>query len=101
MGIRKFLTGFVLLALTALPAHRTTAQEVLVGLQSYPVKPSTSKKSATKSSITLPFFDDFAKSEVYPNPTLWQNHGVITNLNYAISPITIGTATFDAAGSTG
>lgn len=102
MQTKPILAKILLLALITLVTQCVMAQETLVGLYSYRVNGTEqSKRIASDESLTLPFFDDFSQNLVFPRTYLWQNSGVITNLNYAISPITIGTATFDAALSNG
>jgi hypothetical protein len=48
------------------------------------------KTGELKSSLELPFWDDFSQSELYPNSLLWQNFDVYINSTLA------GIATFDA-----
>ena len=43
----------------------------------------------------LPFFEDFAQSDITTNPDLWQNTDVFVNKTIGISPPSIGVATFD------
>jgi hypothetical protein len=45
--------------------------------------------------LSLPFFDDFSTSYLYPVNSLWINGGVVINNQYAINPPTKGVATFD------
>ena len=72
------------------------AQEVLSTLVSNPVligkKLFTNKN---KSTVTLPFFDDFAYNESVVNPDLWKKSSVFVNRTYPINPVTLGVATFD------
>ena len=49
-----------------------------------------------RSSVGLPFFDDFSGSIVRPDGELWQDVDVIINRTYADAPPSIGVATFDA-----
>jgi len=75
-------------------------QEILLNLQSTPIKAVKVKKSSTqlksKSLLTLPFFDDFSNGRSYPDPENWTDSYVFINQTYAINPPTIGVATFDA-----
>tara|TARA_B110000238_G_scaffold189626_1_gene221900 strand:- start:17 stop:1816 length:1800 start_codon:yes stop_codon:yes gene_type:complete len=71
-------------------------QEVLSNLVSNPVL--NSKKlfvKKNKSTITLPFFDDFSYNSSVVNPDLWEQSSVFVNRTYPINPVTIGVATFD------
>ena len=50
---------------------------------------------------TLPFVDDFASSGPFPNPDLWIDNQVFVNTDLAVSPPSIGVATFDGLDNTG
>jgi hypothetical protein len=50
----------------------------------------------TTDAITLPFYDDFSESTVYPSPSRWADSSVFINTDYAKFPPSIGVATFDA-----
>lgn len=93
---RLILFTFMLFMLSA----SSFGQEILIDLQSYPVKKSEVKKSKSltkaKSSLPLPFFDDFSRGFSTPDPNNWTNSYVLVNQNYSINPPTIGVATFDA-----
>ncbi len=54
-----------------------------------------------KSSVTLPFFDDFSAEGTKPNTSLWQDDDVFINNNYAKGLPSIGVATFDAVDGKG
>lgn len=75
-------------------------QEILIDLQSYPVKKIELKKSnvqaKAKSTLSLPFFDDFPRGFSTPDHDKWSDSFVLINQNYSINPPTIGVATFDA-----
>ena len=51
--------------------------------------------NVVKSSLDLPFIDDFSYNSSYPDSNLWQNNNVYVNQCYGVNPITIGVATFD------
>lgn len=53
------------------------------------------KKSQAGQVVGLPFVDDFSYDDFRPNPNLWADDQVYINQTMAISPITIGVATFD------
>ena len=100
--IRTSALALLVLAVQLFTQQAVAQDEVLVNLSSYPIsKPTIGTKNAKAEPLTLPCFDDFSRNEALPSQNLWQNSGVMSNLNYAISPITIGTATFDAIGSNG
>ncbi len=84
------------------------SQERIVGLEGNPVllklsktRPSAKKSFLVPDTLDLPFFDDFPKETVYPDPLMWEDQNVFVNLNYALRPISLGTATFDAVDSSG
>ncbi|MDR0582129.1 MAG: T9SS type A sorting domain-containing protein [Prevotellaceae bacterium] len=92
----------------ACPALR--AQEIVTGLyinrlaRPQPATGNTGQlqlysQSATlqaASFLELPFVDDFAENNPWPNPALWESKGVFVNTNYGIHAPTVGVATFDA-----
>ena len=54
-----------------------------------------------KSSLSIPFIDDFSNNSSYPDSNLWKDNSVFINRNYGVNPITIGVATFDGLNSNG
>lgn len=54
------------------------------------------KDSRASDTLKIPFFDDFSRPMVYPNPNIWQDNYVFINQTLAINPPSIGVATFDA-----
>lgn len=56
---------------------------------------------STSDTLTLPFFDDFAKPNIYPDVSLWTDNYAYINTSMAINPPSIGVATLDAIGSDG
>lgn len=83
------------------------AQLIEIGLQSNPEVEKYSKTHLWKNyrnigdTLELPFFDDFAKSKVYPDTELWEDNFVFINTEYPIDPPTIGVATFDMLNQSG
>lgn len=47
-------------------------------------------------TLGIPFFDDFSNSYIYPDSAKWEDKFAFIGQNYAIEPISIGTATLDA-----
>ena len=112
--IRKTLVIFVLACYgLALPA-----QEILTGLQfNEAVKKEAGKVSRQQkqtdncgcrgeqkeSPLTLPFFDDFSTSHVYPDAARWSGHyqSVFINKDFPLYPPNAEAATFDAIDSSG
>jgi hypothetical protein len=84
-----------------------TAQEVVTGLISdVRIKGEWEKRDKRKSisaadTLELPFFDDFSKPAVYPDPSKWQDNFVFINNTYSDKQRTSGIATFDALDNTG
>ena len=74
------------------------AQEVLTPLISSP-RSIEHNVSYNKSSINLPFFDDFSSNHL--SPTLWIGNSTFVNNNYPINPPSIGVVTFDGLDSNG
>ncbi|HCX99631.1 MAG TPA: hypothetical protein DG754_05770 [Bacteroidales bacterium] len=69
--------------------------EVLVNLQSMPLN-NVSSSVNVKSSLEVPFFDDFARGKTAPSSDLWFGPSIFVNTTYAINSPSIGVATFDA-----
>lgn len=96
----------LLLILFVISSKFSIGQEVLLDLQTMPlkksVKPNSSLlKTKANSSLILPFFDDFAKGLSSPDPDNWTNSYVFVNQTYPINPVTVGVATFDAIDQNG
>ena len=78
------------------------SQEVISPLISNSkLQKNTRNFSENKSSLSIPFIDDFSNNSSYPDSNLWQDNSVFINRNYGINPITIGVATFDGLNSNG
>ncbi len=54
-----------------------------------------------KTSIALPFFEDFTSYELYPDHSRWVENQVYINNTMCVSPISRGVATFDALNEKG
>jgi len=55
----------------------------------------------SKVSYELPFIDDFAKSNGYPDTEKWVDNKVFINNSYPYEPVSVGVATFDPLDETG
>ena len=101
---RRTLVNIILFIFSLAPVK---AQEIVTGLQSNIQVRSAWEKSEKKKGITaadtleLPFFDDFSKVTVYPDPTKWLDNFVFINNTYSNQQKTAGVATFDALDNTG
>ncbi|MDR2359593.1 MAG: T9SS type A sorting domain-containing protein [Prevotellaceae bacterium] len=104
--MRKIL----MIAMLVFACSALRAQEVVTGLYSNrQVRPQPTARntgqlrlysqSATPqaaSILELPFVDDFAENNPWPDTGLWESKGIFVNTNYGIHAPTIGVATFDA-----
>ncbi len=96
-----------ILMLSILFVSGTRAQETLTGIQYNPELNDAVDKHTLKSlkntndTISLPFIDDFSYDGMYPDNTKWEDNYVFINNTYAIDPITIDVATFDALNAGG
>lgn len=81
----------------------TYSQEKLSTLRSNPLlhKQNLNIFHTSKSTLNIPFIDDFSKNSFYPDSNLWQDNNVFINRTYPVDPITIGVATFDGLDSLG
>jgi hypothetical protein len=58
-------------------------------------------KSTQGVLLSLPFFDDFSASDVFPDPSKWSDHYAFINNSFAVDPISVGVATLDAIDENG
>ena len=75
-----------------------TAQEVLIGFNHNTTPPSKTREAA---ALTLPFYDDFSTSRIYPDSTKWADFNVYVNAGFPLNPITRNAATFDVLDAQG
>ncbi|QNR25057.1 T9SS type A sorting domain-containing protein [Croceimicrobium hydrocarbonivorans] len=91
----KLLPLFALSILCfALQAQR---QEYLSGISALPLNPETQAQPLAKSNavLSLPFVDDFSYNSNIPDPSKWEVSDIWVNQTWAISPISLGVASFD------
>ena len=67
----------------------------------YIFNPISKTKFGTRDTLTLPFFDDFSESILYPDSSKWLNNEVYINNQFPIEPPTFNVATFDGLDSQG
>ena len=67
----------------------------------YQWKPISRNKFGKKDTVTLPFFDDFSTSSIYPDSSKWFNNQVFINNQFPIYPPTLNVATFDVLDASG
>lgn len=91
-------------------AHPGLAQEVLTGLQGNPVIRARLATEALRRSplaeadttpVTLPFFDDFSKGDIFPSSDRWSDRYTFRNTDIPVYPINLGAITFDAVNDSG
>lgn len=68
------------------------AQEILTGIQR---EPGERPQRSAAQAITLPFFDDFAHSAVYPDQTKWTDNNVLVNDGFPFQAPNRNVATLD------
>jgi len=78
-----------------------SGNEVLVDLESIPISVSRPMQPQAKSTLELPFYDDFSRGLSYPVASLWHGEDVLVNTKYSANPPNVGVATFDALDRTG
>ena len=86
--------AFALLFLTG----TTTAQELLTGIQR---EDGNRVPKAATQTITLPFFDNFAHSTVYPDQTKWTDCNAFVNDGFPFCPPSRNCATLDVLDALG
>lgn len=103
---------FIAVILFVFSINMLSGQEMLLGLQfNESVKDKYAKVIHDKEDhylsadnnqvLTLPFFDDFSTSKIYPDDTKWADRDVFINSDVPFRPTNIGVATFDAIDQTG
>jgi hypothetical protein len=95
--MRKFTVLFFILV-----SLSSSAQEVVSDLVSNPVLADYKYKiNPFKSTLSLPFIDDFSYDSYQVDNDLWMESSVFVNRTYPINPPTIGVATFDGLDANG
>ncbi|NJK97862.1 MAG: T9SS type A sorting domain-containing protein [Bacteroidales bacterium] len=65
-------------------------------LRAYEGKESRLKSAVLPDTLELPFLDDFSGKKPFPNSAYWMDSLVFINDSYAMNPMSVGVATFDA-----
>ena len=95
--MRKFTVLFFILV-----SLSSSAQEVLSDLICNPVLEDYKHKiNLLKSTLSLPFIDDFSYDSHQVDNDLWMESSVFVSRTYPINPPTIGVATFDGLDANG
>lgn len=76
-----------------------SAQEVLTGF-SHPDRVPTPRQR-DQQTLTLPFYDDFSNSQLYPDAQKWADRYVYVNPGFPLHPVTRNAATFDVLDAEG
>lgn len=64
-------------------------------------KPTALNKWNKRDTLSLPFFDDFVSTKVYPDSNRWFNNTVYINSDFPVNPPSYGVATFDDLNAAG
>ncbi|MCR5013611.1 MAG: T9SS type A sorting domain-containing protein [Bacteroidales bacterium] len=89
--------GKLVLALCLLPCF-LSAQEVLTGFYRGENAPSSDRQVYVQ---TLPFYDDFSSSTLYPDSTKWKDRYAFVNSGFPLNPVTRNAATLDVLDAKG
>lgn len=76
-----------------------SAQEVLTGF--YHNSSSTPVMTREQQALTLPFYDDFSNSKIYPDSTKWMDRDAFVNPGFPLNPVTRNAATLDVLDALG
>ena len=75
-----------------------SAQEILTGFNH---STTTNTLTRTQQALTLPFYDDFSTSRVYPDSTKWRDRDAFVNQGFPLNPVTRNAATLDVLDASG
>ncbi|BDS10223.1 T9SS type A sorting domain-containing protein [Aureispira anguillae] len=112
MTILKAFFKLYLLSFLMLYTYRSNAQQlslvplesnpvILKHLKDHPLSAARNNQVCPTDTLTLPFFDDFATTNIYPNCSRWQDNHVFINADMAYNPPSVGVATFDGLSPNG
>jgi hypothetical protein len=93
-----FLSPLVFIALPLQAQEHTTPITSLKALQNFG---TLQRLTYSLDTINLPLVDDFSNTKIWPSPSIWTDNFVYINTDLAISPPTIGVATFDGLNPSG
>ena len=91
----------VLITISVLLCNAGFSQEYLTGFSYENHVPDNTTTTRDKQSLTLPFFDDFSDTKVFPNQKKWQNRNVFVNDGFPLFPTNYQAATFDVLDKNG
>ena len=86
---------FLLPLLVLMLASAGNAQEYITGFNHGGTYPESKVSRPDNEPLSLPFFDDFSGSGIYPDESRWQTNNVFVNSGFPYMPVNHGTATLD------
>lgn len=95
---------FFILTLFIFVAHTVQAQEFttpLSSIRALQVHATSQRAAYSLDTVNLPLIDDFSRPDIWPSPSIWTDNHVYINTDLAISPPTLGVATFDGLNASG
>jgi hypothetical protein len=95
MIFKKLLTVVSFILLGASAFSQGFVESGLYSNAKVEARSSRPWKIKNADTLQLPFLDDFSKSEIYPDSTLWKDNYVFVNREFGLNPPTFGVATFD------
>lgn len=75
-----------------------SAQEVLLGCYNNDRSSVTTRE---QRALTLPFFDDFSGTKIYPDSIKWMDQDAFVNPGFPLNPVTRNAATLDVLDARG
>ena len=86
---------FLLPLLVLMLASAGNAQEYITGFNHGEQSLGSKVSRPDNEPLSLPFFDDFSGSGIYPDENRWQTNNVFVNSGFPYMPVNHGTATLD------
>ena len=86
---------FLLPLLVLMLASAGNAQEYITGFNHGEKSLGSKVSRPDNEPLSLPFFDDFSGSGIYPDESRWQTNNVFVNSGFPYMPVNHGTATLD------
>lgn len=94
--------NIILLALISFLGLSLNAQEYISAFSYHNENDNiNSQKRERSAEISLPFFDDFTDTDIYPNTAKWQSNKVLVNSGFPMFPTNFNAATFDVLDANG
>lgn len=90
-----------LLLFTAMSVQAQEFTSPITSLKSLQAYASSHRAAYILDTMNLPLVDDFSRPDLWPSPSIWTDNHVFINTDLAISPPTLGVATFDGLNAAG